>query len=294
MPLDSQARYVFVALSRPQLPPDTSFNPMQWPLRGLHATPCPTSHCSLTEQAAPIGPGTGTKQIDVPFGHTVPALQAPLTQGLPAGVRGAHTPHRASGARAQKAVSHCRSSTHPAPDARAPGLGAQAAPRSPCAKAEQDCNASDSAQLAVSAAVAFDPGANRVRQSTTSRCSHTARVPKTRLVAKGVHVSALSQRARASEAQASGPAGSPAPIPSSPPPSAPPAEPPPVPPAPGSVPTSGELPPLPGRPPPPGSPPAPLLETGGPPGWESHAACPAIARAKDQVSSQFFINLGRR
>jgi hypothetical protein len=77
VPLAPQASYVFVATSRPQVPPDASCNPMQCPLSGLHATPCPTSHCSLTEQAAPIAPGTGVKQVAVPFGQTVPALQAP-------------------------------------------------------------------------------------------------------------------------------------------------------------------------------------------------------------------------
>jgi len=59
---------------------------MQRPVSGLHATPWPTSHCSLTVQTAPMGPGSGTRQVDVaaPLGHTVPALQEPRDRTEPA------------------------------------------------------------------------------------------------------------------------------------------------------------------------------------------------------------------
>lgn len=169
------------------MPLAASANRMQRPVSGLHPTPLPTSHCSLAVQAAPMGPGSGTMQVevDVPFGQTVPALQAPRTHGLPAAVGAAQTPQAASGARAQKALSHWRSSRQVAPVRKLPGRGAQAVPRSPRANAVQGWEASESAQLEVSAGVALDPGVNRVRQSSCSRASQVARLPNTRLVANG-------------------------------------------------------------------------------------------------------------
>jgi hypothetical protein len=123
-------------------------------------------------------PGTGVMHFDCPAGHTCPELQELRTHGPPAVVGGWHTPHVASGARAQNALAHCASSAHAPSMAIVPGSVLHAAPKSPLRNAGQASDAIDCPQAAVFAGVALVPGAaNAGAQLSAMRFSQVASSP---------------------------------------------------------------------------------------------------------------------
>jgi|SRR5579859_1337507 len=144
----------------------------------LQPTACARSHCSCAVHMSSTLPWVGAMHFDWPAGQTCPALHELRTQAPPTVVGGWHTPHAASGARAQKVLAHWASSAHAPSTATVPGSVLQDAPKSPFRNASQPSEASDCPHAAVFVGVALVPGAVKAgTQLNTMRFSQVASSP---------------------------------------------------------------------------------------------------------------------